>query len=158
MLDGGRGRAIQASYFRIDRVNLGESMEGWPKHTLLAQIFVADSDAVFAQAVKAGAKALSPMTSVFFARPRSPEAAANAYRAAAARCSRASPSDCPRTSDRFAFHGWLGNMALQPSFVGREREALDRGTALSRTPSPQGTTLRPNVDAPFWLATQRPSA
>jgi hypothetical protein len=54
--------------------------------------------------------------------------------------------------------GRLGNMALQPSFVGREREALDRGTALSRTPSPQGTTLRPNVDAPFWLATQRPSA
>jgi PhnB protein len=28
------------------RVNLGESMEGWPEHSLLAQIFVADSDAV----------------------------------------------------------------------------------------------------------------
>ena len=38
------------------RVNLGESMEGWPEHSLLAQIFVADSDAVFAQAVQAGAK------------------------------------------------------------------------------------------------------
>jgi PhnB protein len=48
-------------------VNLGESMEGWPEHSLLAQIFVADSDAVFAQAVKAGAKALSPMTNMFFA-------------------------------------------------------------------------------------------
>jgi PhnB protein len=47
-------------------VNLGESMEGWPEHTLLAQIFVADSDAVFAQGVKAGAKALSPMTDMFF--------------------------------------------------------------------------------------------
>jgi PhnB protein len=48
------------------RVNLGEAMEGWPEHTLLAQIFVADSDAVFAQAVKAGAKELSPMTDMFF--------------------------------------------------------------------------------------------
>jgi PhnB protein len=52
--------------FGDSRVNLGESMEGWPEHTLLAQIFVADSDAVFAQAVKAGAKALSPMTDMFF--------------------------------------------------------------------------------------------
>jgi PhnB protein len=48
------------------RVNLGESIEGWPEHTLLAQIFVADSDAVFAQAIKAGAKALSPMSDMFF--------------------------------------------------------------------------------------------
>ena len=47
--------------FGDSRVNLGESMEGWPEHTLLAQIFVADSDAVFAQAVKAGAEVLSPM-------------------------------------------------------------------------------------------------
>jgi PhnB protein len=31
--------------FGDSRVNLGESMEGWPEHTLLAQIFVADSDA-----------------------------------------------------------------------------------------------------------------
>jgi len=60
--------------FGDSRVNLGESMEGWPEHTLLTQIFVADSDAVFAQAVKAGANALSPMTDMFFgsrARPRS---------------------------------------------------------------------------------------
>lgn len=47
------------------RLNLGESMEGWPEHALLAQIFVADSDAVFAQAVKAGAEVLSPMTDMF---------------------------------------------------------------------------------------------
>ena len=53
--------------FGDSRVNLGESMEGWPEHTLLAQIFVADSDAVFAQAVKAGAEVLSPMTDMFFA-------------------------------------------------------------------------------------------
>ncbi len=52
--------------FGDSRVNLGESMEGWPEHSLLAQIFVADSDAVFAQAVEAGAKVLSPMTDMFF--------------------------------------------------------------------------------------------
>ncbi len=48
------------------RLNLGESMEGWPEHTLLVRIFVADSDAVFAQAVNAGAEVLSPMTDMFF--------------------------------------------------------------------------------------------
>jgi PhnB protein len=48
------------------RVNLGESMKGWPVHPLLAQIFVSDSDAVFAQAVKAGAEVFSPMTDMFF--------------------------------------------------------------------------------------------
>jgi uncharacterized glyoxalase superfamily protein PhnB len=53
--------------FGDSRVNLGESMEGWPEHSLLAQIFVADSDAVFAQAVKAGATALSPMTEILLA-------------------------------------------------------------------------------------------
>jgi PhnB protein len=52
--------------FGDSRVNLGESMEGWPEHNLLAQIFVADSDAVFAQAVQEGAKVLSPMTDMFF--------------------------------------------------------------------------------------------
>ncbi|MGB6482239.1 MAG: VOC family protein [Candidatus Acidiferrales bacterium] len=52
--------------FGDSRVNLGETMEGWPEHTLLAQIFVEDSDAVFAQAVKAGAKVLSPMSDMFF--------------------------------------------------------------------------------------------
>jgi len=41
-------------------------MEGWPEPALLAQIFVADSDAVFAQAVKAGAEVLRPMTDKFF--------------------------------------------------------------------------------------------
>lgn len=53
--------------FGDSRVNLGESMDGWPEHTLLAQMFVADSDAVFAQAVKKGAKALSPMSDMFSA-------------------------------------------------------------------------------------------
>ncbi len=48
------------------RVNLGESMEGWPEHNLLAQIFVADSDTVFAQAVQAGATVLSPVADTFF--------------------------------------------------------------------------------------------
>jgi PhnB protein len=43
-------------------LNLGESMEGWPEHNLLAQIFVADADAVFAQAVKPGAEVLNPVT------------------------------------------------------------------------------------------------
>jgi PhnB protein len=52
--------------FGDSRVNLGESMEGWPEHTLLAQMFVADSDAVFAQAVKEGAEVLSAMTDMFF--------------------------------------------------------------------------------------------
>jgi PhnB protein len=52
--------------FGDSRVNLGELMEGWPEHTLLAQIFVADSDGVFAQAVKAGAEVLSPVTDTFF--------------------------------------------------------------------------------------------
>jgi PhnB protein len=52
--------------FGDSRLNLGESMEGWPEHTLLAQIFVADSDAIFAQAVKAGAEVLSPMADMFF--------------------------------------------------------------------------------------------
>jgi PhnB protein len=52
--------------FGDSRLNLGESMEGWPEHTLLAQIFVADSDAVFDRAVKAGAEVLSPMTDMFF--------------------------------------------------------------------------------------------
>ena len=49
--------------FGDSRVDLGESMEGWPEHSLLAQIFVVDSDTVFEQSVKAGA---SPMTDMFF--------------------------------------------------------------------------------------------
>ena len=47
-------------------MNLGELMEGWPEHNLLAQIFVADADAVFAQAVKAGAEVLSPVTAAIY--------------------------------------------------------------------------------------------
>jgi PhnB protein len=48
------------------RINLGESMEGWPAHGLLAQIYVENSDAVFKQALKAGAEELMPVTDMFF--------------------------------------------------------------------------------------------
>jgi PhnB protein len=49
------------------RVNIGQAMEGWPAHTLLAQIHVADSDALFQRAVEAGATVIMPMTDMFFA-------------------------------------------------------------------------------------------
>ena len=48
------------------RVNLGEAMDGWPAHGLLAQIHVPDSDAVFARAVAAGSVVVMPMTDMFF--------------------------------------------------------------------------------------------
>jgi PhnB protein len=48
------------------RLNIGEAMEGWPAHPLLAQIYVADADAVFEQAVAAGAKVVTPMSDMFF--------------------------------------------------------------------------------------------
>lgn len=48
------------------RVNLGESMDGWPAHGLVAQLYVADSDELFARAVAAGATVLMPMTDMFF--------------------------------------------------------------------------------------------
>lgn len=48
------------------RVNLAEAMEGWPLHALLAQIYVPDSDAVFARALAAGAREVMPMTDMFF--------------------------------------------------------------------------------------------
>jgi PhnB protein len=48
------------------RLNLAESMEGWPIHPLLAQIYVSDSDAVFNRAVEAGARVIMPMTDMFF--------------------------------------------------------------------------------------------
>lgn len=48
------------------RLNLGESMEGWPAHGLVAQIYVANSDELFARAVAAGAKVVMPMTDMFF--------------------------------------------------------------------------------------------
>ncbi|MGA7634163.1 MAG: VOC family protein [Terriglobales bacterium] len=89
--------------FGDSRVNLGESMEGWPEHSLLAQIFVADSDAVFAQAVEAGAKVLSPMTDMFFwlagrARPRSIRKHMDDFNAHRRRFGRrnAAPSQCTR--------------------------------------------------------------
>ena len=46
--------------------NLGTSMEGWPAHGLVAQIYVEDSDALFNRAVQAGAKVIMPMTDMFF--------------------------------------------------------------------------------------------
>jgi PhnB protein len=48
------------------RLNLGEPMEGWPAHLLLAQLHVEDSDAIFQQAIDAGAEAVMPMTDMFF--------------------------------------------------------------------------------------------
>lgn len=47
-------------------LNLGASMEGWPAHGLVAQIYVEDSDALFQRAVEAGAKVIMPMTDTFF--------------------------------------------------------------------------------------------
>ena len=47
-------------------VNVGQSMEGWPAHSLIAQIFVEDSDALFTRAVAAGAAVVMPMTDMFF--------------------------------------------------------------------------------------------
>jgi PhnB protein len=52
--------------FGDSRINLGESMEGWPEQSLLAQIYVPDSDATFALALKEGARELSPVTDMFF--------------------------------------------------------------------------------------------
>ena len=47
-------------------INLGTAMEGWPVRGLIAQIFVETPDALFEQAVQAGATALVPMTDLFF--------------------------------------------------------------------------------------------
>jgi PhnB protein len=47
-------------------LNLGESMEGWPAHGLVAQIYVEDSDELFKRAVDAGANVIMPMTDMFF--------------------------------------------------------------------------------------------
>lgn len=44
-------------------LNLGESMDGWPAHGLVAQIYVEDSGEL---SVDAGAKELMPMTDMFF--------------------------------------------------------------------------------------------
>jgi len=48
------------------RLNLAEAMEGWPLHGLLAQVYVPDSDSVFARAIEAGAKEVMPVTDMFF--------------------------------------------------------------------------------------------
>ena len=48
------------------RLNIGEAMEGYPAHPLLAQLFVEDSDTVFQRAVNAGAEVVMPMTDMFF--------------------------------------------------------------------------------------------
>jgi PhnB protein len=47
-------------------LNLGQSMDGWPSHGLVAQIYVEDSDELFQRAVDAGAKEIMPMTDMFF--------------------------------------------------------------------------------------------
>ena len=47
-------------------LNVGTSMEGWPAHGLIAQIFVEDSDALFKRATEAGAEVIMPMTDMFF--------------------------------------------------------------------------------------------
>jgi uncharacterized glyoxalase superfamily protein PhnB len=58
---------IVHSELKIDdsRINLGESMDGWPAHGLVAQVHVADSDELFARAVAVGAEVLMPMTHMF---------------------------------------------------------------------------------------------
>ena len=48
------------------RVNLGEAMEGWPPHGLVAQLFVPNADESLARAVAAGATVIMPMTDMFF--------------------------------------------------------------------------------------------
>jgi PhnB protein len=47
-------------------VNVGASMEGFPPRSLIAQIYVDNSDALFERAVAAGASAVMPMTDMFF--------------------------------------------------------------------------------------------
>jgi PhnB protein len=47
-------------------LNVGEAMDGWPAHGLVAQIYVEDSDELFKRAVDAGAKENMPMTDMFF--------------------------------------------------------------------------------------------
>src|SRR5580704_10642202 len=47
-------------------INLGSAMEGWPARDLIAQIFVEAPDALFEQAVRAGATSLIPRKDMFF--------------------------------------------------------------------------------------------
>src|SRR5262245_51990653 len=65
LLSNGRITHCELS-FGDSVVNVGESQEGWPAHGLVAQIFVEDSDALFEQAVAAGATVIMPMTDMFF--------------------------------------------------------------------------------------------
>src|SRR5665213_22615 len=46
-------------------INIGTAMEGWPAHGVIAQIFVEAPDALFEQAVAAGATVVMPMTDMF---------------------------------------------------------------------------------------------
>ena len=41
-------------------------MDGWPARGLVAQIYVENSDALFEQAIAAGASVIMPMTDMFF--------------------------------------------------------------------------------------------
>jgi PhnB protein len=47
-------------------LNIGESMEGWPAHGLIAQVYVENSDELFKRAIHAGAKEIMAMTDMFF--------------------------------------------------------------------------------------------
>lgn len=47
-------------------LNLGDAMDGFPPRALIAQLAVEDSDAVFKQALEAGATELMPVTDMFF--------------------------------------------------------------------------------------------
>jgi PhnB protein len=47
-------------------LNLGASMDGWPAHGLVAQIYVEHADELFDRAAKAGATIMMPMTDRFF--------------------------------------------------------------------------------------------
>jgi PhnB protein len=47
-------------------LNIGESMEGWPAHGLVAQLYVENSDELFKRAVNARVEELMPMTDMFF--------------------------------------------------------------------------------------------
>jgi PhnB protein len=47
-------------------IHLGTAMAGWPARGLVAQIFVEAPDALFEQALQAGATSIMPMTDMFF--------------------------------------------------------------------------------------------
>jgi PhnB protein len=61
------GRVVHCELkFGDSRLNVGMTLDGWPAHALLAQIFVDDSDAVFKRVVDAGCKPLTQVTDMFF--------------------------------------------------------------------------------------------